>query len=206
MSQAPVLLDLWSAIVSHQAYWDEICRFLGSNATASMATVDENGHPHNVNVWYAIDDQGRMYFVSSLDSAHSRHMLRDPHVAVTVYGYTDDPMHIHGVQIKGACTIIAPPDGGNRKAWDHAWKTFTTRYPFVQQVDMWCKAVESQSFFCITPMWVRWLDNRKGFGFKVEINLASPKSNGRNKASVKRISKTAKSKVVRFSRKVAKAG
>lgn len=171
--------------MSHQAYWNEICRFLGTCATASMATVDEHGLPHNVNVWYAIDDDGKLYFVSSLDSAHSRHMLRDPHVAVTVYGQTDDPMHIHGVQIKGACTIIPPPQGGNRKAWNHAWKTFTTRYPFVQQVDMWCKAVESQSFFCITPMWVRWLDNRKGFGFKVEIDLASPGKNGRSKAVTK---------------------
>ncbi|NJL30136.1 MAG: pyridoxamine 5'-phosphate oxidase family protein [Phycisphaerales bacterium] len=94
--------------MSHQAYWNEICRFLGTCATASMATVDEHGLPHNVNVWYAIDDDGKLYFVSSLDSAHSRHMLRDPHVAVTVYGQTDDPMHIHGVQIKGACTIIPP--------------------------------------------------------------------------------------------------
>ena len=172
--------------MTHQDYWAEICRFLGSNATACMATVDEKGLPHAVNVWYAIDQDGKMYFVSSLDSAHSRHMLRDPHVAVTVYGYTEDPMHIHGVQIKGACTIIAPPDGGNRKAWDHAWKTFTNRYPFVQQAEMWCKAVESQSFFCITPMWVRWLDNRKGFGFKVEIDLAAPSRNGRSKTTARR--------------------
>ncbi|NJL30135.1 MAG: hypothetical protein HC898_00075 [Phycisphaerales bacterium] len=55
----------------------------------------------------------------------------------------------------------------------------------MQQVDMWCKAVESQSFFCITPMWVRWLDNRKGFGFKVEIDLASPAKNGQSKAVAK---------------------
>ena len=160
-------------MVKNSSYWPEIIRFLSCQATAGVAVVDAKGKPHAFNIWYAVDEEGRMYFVSSLDSAHSRYILREPQVALCVYGQTDDPMHIHGVQLKGVCTLIPPvgKDGAGKGGWDHAWKTFTSRFPFVARIDMWTQAVHEQCFFCITPGWARWLDNRKGFGFKVEVDV-----------------------------------
>jgi uncharacterized protein YhbP (UPF0306 family) len=150
-------------------------QFLHAHRTAGLATVDELGRPHAVNLWYAMDKQDRIYFVSSLDSAHSRHIVSDPHVALTVYGHAKSPMHIHGMQLHGLCASIPAPPEGDARTWRQAWKVYTERYPFVAEHELFTEAVKSQCFFRITPTWARWLDNRKGFGFKVEMSLLETK-------------------------------
>lgn len=142
--------------------------------TASLSTVDPEGKPHACNLWFAMDDQQRIYFVSSLESAHSRHVIHSGQVALTVYAETDHPRHIRGAQIHGRCVAVPPPPEGDANAWQHAWDTYMDKYPFLLEDEMFRKAVEAQSFFCIVPHWVRWTDNRKGFGFKVERRIDVP--------------------------------
>lgn len=147
----------------------EIVQFLQCQRTAGLATVDRHGHPYASNIRYALDKKGRLYFVSSMESAHGLHILRQPEAAMTIYGDADDPMHIHGLQIRGHCVPLLPPPEGAKADWNLAWKIYVEKYPFVAESELFRQAILTQCFYRLTPAWMRWLDNRKGFGFKVEF-------------------------------------
>jgi nitroimidazol reductase NimA-like FMN-containing flavoprotein (pyridoxamine 5'-phosphate oxidase superfamily) len=151
-----------------------IVEFLDRCRTASLATVDERGRPHAINIIFALDTRQRMYFVSSLEASHARHIVRDPHVAVAIYADTDHPRHIAGLQLHGVCSLVPAPPEGSARDWRTAWDAYSTKFPHLAEDDLFRQAVEVQCFFRIQPTWLRWLDNRKGFGFKIERTLLAP--------------------------------
>jgi len=144
-------------------------KFLGKWKTACLATVDEAAAPHAANIQYAhdrADDRLRLYFVSSPESAHSRHIAGNAVVAVTIYAHVRRPDHIHGLQIHGRCAVVAKPSA----AWDDAWRVYSAKYPFVKVPPLRNRFM-AESFYCVTPTWVRFIDNRRGFGFKQECTF-----------------------------------
>lgn len=158
----------------------EIVRFLECQRTAGLATVDAKGRPCACNVRYAMDKKGRLYFVSRMDSAHGRQIVGQPMIAMTIYGDADDPMDIHGLQIRGHCTPLLPPPEGAKSHWNQAWTLYAEKYPFVAENELFKQAVWTQCFYRLTPTWMRWLDNRKGFGFKVEFHAWPKGQSGRS--------------------------
>lgn len=140
-----------------------LAAFLGTCRTASLATVDAADHPHAANVQYAHDAALRLYFVSSPESAHSLHIARRPAVAVTIYASVDAPGDIHGLQLHGRCHSVV--GAAERQT---AWTLYADKYPFVATDPALRRRVEAECFYCVTPTWLRWIDNRRGFGFKVE--------------------------------------
>lgn len=141
----------------------EVDAFLTAWKTASLATTDEHGRPHAANVQYAHDPSLRLYFISSPEAAHSRHVARSADVALTVYAHVNEWSDIHGVQLHGRCEVM--PTGDLR---DHAWRVFSTKYPQLAESDMILKRIEAEQFYRVTPTWMRLIDNRRGFGWKVE--------------------------------------
>jgi hypothetical protein len=137
---------------------------LAAGRTATLATVDEHGRPHAANVQFVHDDQLRVYFVSDPKTAHSRHVARDPRVAMTVYGHSDNRPHgIHGLQLHGRCEALeADPD---RR---HAWELYSAKFVFVSSDPQMRQLTESLNFYRVTPTWMRLIDNRRGFGWKME--------------------------------------
>jgi uncharacterized protein YhbP (UPF0306 family) len=145
-----------------------ISAFLGQWRTASLATVDDDGRPHAANVCYVHQrDPLVIYFVSSPDSAHSRHIGRDGQAAMTIYAETADPMQIHGLQCHGMCARI-----DNVEARRRAWELYLGRFPFAAAPAL-RQRIDAEAFYQFTPTWLRWIDNRVRFGFKVEIDLPS---------------------------------
>lgn len=136
--------------------------FLGLCRTASLATADAEGRPHAANIQFALDERRRFVWVSSPSSAHSSHIARRPEVALAIYSHDDRPGQIQGLQVHGV--VEANLAGAER---DAAWSVYVARFPFVEEGAM-RRAVDSQSFYRLTPTWLRWIDNRRGFGFKVE--------------------------------------
>jgi len=142
----------------------QIAAFLAGCTTASLATVDEHGHPHACNIWYACKPDLLMYFVSSPATAHASHIARDPCVAVTVYAHVAEPSQIHGLQLHGRCEmLVADADCAAALA------VYAARYPAIAANEMFRKRIASERFYRITPSWLRWIDNRRGFGFKFEL-------------------------------------
>ncbi len=139
----------------------QVSAFLALSRTACLATVDEQGHPHAANVQYAADDALRLTFVSSAGSAHAQHLAARADAAVTVYAHDDRPEQIHGLQAHGRC--VAVPDDTR----DAALAGYHAKYPFVLDPP-YRDALARQTAFVFTPTWVRWIDNRQGFGHRRE--------------------------------------
>ena len=151
--------------------WAELHAFLGRWRTATLATTDDQGSPHAADVWYAHEPQLRLVFLSSPDSAHVRHLRARPRAAVSVHAETADPLRIHGVQMRGRCAVLdAPPGMGGTEAEDAAWRLYTKKYPFVEH-EAFRGLLALQRFVRFVPDWARWIDNRRGFGFKIEMEL-----------------------------------
>lgn len=145
---------------------------LATCRTASLATVDTDGQPHAANIQYAFDGQLNLYFVSSPDAAHSRHIAQKPAVAVAVYDHHDsEPALIHGLQLHARATAISDPVERAK-----ALALYTARFPFITTEPKLAAAVERQSFYKLTPTWLRLIDNRRGFGWKVEMDLVANES------------------------------
>ncbi|MEM1355100.1 MAG: pyridoxamine 5'-phosphate oxidase family protein [Planctomycetota bacterium] len=138
--------------------------FLAVCRTASLATVSESGRPHAANVQYVCDPAWRLYWVSKPDAAHSQHLANNPYAAVTVYAHQDQPDHIHGVQLHGKAAPLAETDRSE------VLPLYQSKYPFTTELP-YRDAISQQLFYCFTPSWLRWIDNRQGFGFRVERDL-----------------------------------
>jgi uncharacterized protein YhbP (UPF0306 family) len=115
--------------------WEAVLRFLSQRSTLTLATADEAGQPYAASLYFVHDDGLRLYFFSSPESRHTRHLLNRPEVAVTIHGEPWDWRTIQGLQLTGR----ADPA--------HA------------------------RLYRITPRWVRWIDNTRGFGYRVEWRL-----------------------------------
>ncbi|MEM1212452.1 MAG: pyridoxamine 5'-phosphate oxidase family protein [Planctomycetota bacterium] len=151
----------------------EVGVFLATCRTAALGTCGEDGEggvPHVANVQYAAaPDSGGfgLLWVSKPEALHSAQLTANPRVALAVYAHIDDAANIHGVQMRGTAEVI--PAGG--AAWHAAWEAYTAKFSFVASGPQYREAVEAQAFYRFTPEWVRWIDNRRGFGWKVEKTL-----------------------------------
>jgi general stress protein 26 len=65
---------------------ERVGRLLNTVRNAAMATVNEDGTPHNTPFHYIIDDAfTHIYLVSSPDARHSRNLLRNGQAFIVIY-------------------------------------------------------------------------------------------------------------------------
>lgn len=159
-------MEIFNLAVPDLALDQQIAAFLASGRTASLATVDVAGHPHAANVQYVSDSAWRLYWVSSQASAHSENLGAKPQAAITIYAHIDLPENIHGVQMRGTVTEV------NESVVADVLQRYETKYPFVAE-EPFRDAIAAQQFYCFSPNWLRWIDNRQHFGFKVEKTLGN---------------------------------
>jgi len=84
---------------------EDISTFLDVPRIAYLSTVDRQGYPHSVPVWFAKDDD-TLIFNSGKKRARLKHILTNPKVAVTIGGNSGDS---EGYLIKGDAAIEADP-------------------------------------------------------------------------------------------------
>jgi uncharacterized protein YhbP (UPF0306 family) len=138
--------------------------FLATCKTASLATVDAHGNPCAANIQYAHGIRWKLYWVSSASSAHSLNIAAKPQAALTIYAHRDEPEKIHGLQLRGNAVMV---DEAQR---EEAYDLYQSKYPFISDPP-YDKAIKLQQFYCFTPTWLRWIDNRQGFGWKIEKSV-----------------------------------
>ncbi|MEM9882652.1 MAG: pyridoxamine 5'-phosphate oxidase family protein [Planctomycetota bacterium] len=153
-----------------QGFDREIELFLATSRTATLATVDGEGCPYAANVQYAHDSGWRLIWVSSPTSQHSRHLAERADAALTVYAHRDHAETLHGLQLRGT---VAPAIAKGQAEWRRVWDRYTAKFDFVRSLPQFRDAAERQSFYVFTPSWLRWIDNRRGFGWKVEKELSA---------------------------------
>lgn len=143
---------------------EQITAFLAFCRTASLATVDEAGQPYSANLQYANDDDWRLIWISSESSKHSLNLRAAPQAAVTIYSHQDSQEDIHGLQIRGRVEMLESDDR------DQTLDLYIEKYPFFAEPPF-RGALGQQRLYRFTPSWLRWIDNRRGFGWKVEKTL-----------------------------------
>jgi len=110
--------------------------YLRSHHTMTVATVGpvpgETGAgrslPHAATVFYAVDDDLRLIFLSKPTSTHGLHIGVEAPVAVTVAAHYDDWQLIQGVQLWGVARLLR----GKEKAI--ALAVYLRRFPFVREL------------------------------------------------------------------------
>ena len=118
--------------------FDERClAFLAGVRYARLATIDRDGFPHNVPIWFdlepAADGTHDVLFVSDRSATKTRNVLANPRAGVTIGGERADS---EGYLIRGTITVEDDPgqvvthrmidryEGGTARAVElrEAWK------------------------------------------------------------------------------------
>jgi len=142
-------------------------------STMTLATASSKGFPHVAPVYFAAektqDSQGwAFYFFSAPDSLHAIHIREQPQVAAAIYPETWNWQEIRGLQMRGAAHALVPG-----VEWERAWSLYRDKFPFVNQLKI---AVARNTFYRFQPVWIRLVDNRRGFGHKEEWILNNKES------------------------------
>lgn len=145
-----------------QADRDVLLAYLARHNTLTLATVDEQGHPHAAALFYAFDQALRLIFLSDPQTAHVRHLASSPRVAVTIQADGQDWRSIMGLQMHGVVRA-----GGDEEA-----RIYLARFPFILQTDTLRQALSQVRFYRMDPTWIRLIDNRQGFAHKQEWTLS----------------------------------
>ena len=87
---------------------DEVRAFLAVPRTLHVATLNRDGSPHLVPMWYALTDQGEIGFWTYTRSQKIQNLRRDPRITVMAedgkaYG------ELRGVQISGVARLSTEP-------------------------------------------------------------------------------------------------
>jgi uncharacterized protein YhbP (UPF0306 family) len=121
--------------------------------------------PHAASVFYAVDDDLRLIFLSKSASTHGLHIGKAAPVAVTVTEQYDDWEDIRGVQLWGVAKRVTGP------ARVLAMASYLRRFPFVDDLleqPRLATAMRGVSVYRVEPQRVALTDNTTGvFGREI---------------------------------------
>jgi uncharacterized protein YhbP (UPF0306 family) len=142
---------------------ERLLKFLREHQVLTLAVTEADGGPYAAALFYAVDDELRFHVVTDPATRHGKAMLANPSVAGTIQPDRQHWREIQGVQFRGVCRQL----GSAKRA--RAWEIYTARFPFLQQPDaILTRELADTALWRIEPVWIRLIDNRRGFGHKEE--------------------------------------
>ncbi|HXR38736.1 MAG TPA: pyridoxamine 5'-phosphate oxidase family protein [Terracidiphilus sp.] len=144
---------------------ERIAALLKEENTLALATTDEAGQPCVAPLFYIVDEDLSLFWLSSEASLHSENLNRNPGAAVTVYTHTAKWREIRGVQMRGAVSVIADPK--HRRA---IIRTYCQRF---QLRSIFRLAISRCALFVFRPEFIRFIDNSRRFGTRIELERCS---------------------------------
>ncbi|NLO27728.1 MAG: hypothetical protein GX113_06060 [Actinobacteria bacterium] len=143
-----------------------VAGYLRAHHTMTIATVDPVGNtPHAACVFYAVDEDLRLVFLSKPAGVHGSHIGKQAPVAVTVTEQYVDWETIQGVQLWGEARLL----GGTAKAG--ALAVYLKRFPFVRDIMTrpgLADLMRGIGVYRVTPYRAAFTDNTTGvFGREV---------------------------------------
>ena len=137
-----------------------VIAYLEAHNTLTLAT-ENNSIPFACSLFY-VNDELDLYFVSETKTRHALNIEENFSVGVTISEDHRDWLTIQGIQLDGTCEALGAVQTARPLA------LYVKKFPFVATLGA---AMAKVKFFKITPRWVRFIDNTRGFGFKEEIDL-----------------------------------
>ncbi len=138
-----------------------IAALLREQTTLSLATAGQDGQACVAPLFYIVDKELSLYWLSSESSLHSLNLDRTPRAAATVYSGTEDWREICGVQMRGAVSKVTDP---KRRAT--LIRAYCERFKLGRLLRL---AVRQSALYAFQPDYFRYIDNARGFGFKFEL-------------------------------------
>jgi uncharacterized protein YhbP (UPF0306 family) len=144
-----------------QKQLDVIAALLREQSTLSLATAGENGEACVAPLFYIVDQELSLYWLSSPGSMHSLNLKRTPSAAATVYRCVANWREIRGVQMRGLVSEVTEPE--RRAALIQA---YCERFKIGRVFRL---AIRRSVLYAFHPDFIRYIDNARGFGSKFEL-------------------------------------
>lgn len=85
----------------------EIIEYLRNRKLLVLSTVDENGNPWTCNVYFSINKDFNLFFVSALEAKHSQHIAKNSKVSFSVPWFDEKNLaNRKAVQGTGVCQRV----------------------------------------------------------------------------------------------------
>ena len=151
---------------------ERLLNFLREHQVVTLAVTEADGSAYAAALFYAADDELRVYVATDPGTRHGQAMLANPHVAGTIQRDRQRWQNIQGVQFRGLCRQF----GGEERT--QVWELYTARFPFLRQTGtVLTRKLAKTAMWRIEPTWVRLIDNEVGFGHKQEWTPPKRKTN-----------------------------
>ena len=144
-----------------------VARYLEAHHTMTVATSAGNA-PHAAQVFYAVDDDLHLVFLSRPTSLHGQQIGEEALVAVTVGEEYDEWRSIQGVQLWGRAKRLA----GAAKA--RALALYLRRFPFVRDVfadPLHAPKLRDVAVYAVAPTKAAFTDNTTGVFGRETLDL-----------------------------------
>ncbi len=126
------------------------------------------GFPHAATVFYALDGEFDLLFLSREDSRHARDIAQSGRVAATVTDSAQEWRDVRGLQLWGRARVLR----GNQRL--SALTRYVTRLPLLKEVardPRTAAALKNVGVFQVNPERIAWTDNRSGLFGREIIDL-----------------------------------
>jgi hypothetical protein len=138
-----------------------VAALLREQTTLSLATTSERGGPCVAPLFYIVDEELSLYWLSSESSLHSLNLTGTPRAAATVYRSAKSWREIRGVQLRGSVSRVTEPE--RRRVLVEA---YCERFKLGRVFRM---AIRLSTLYHLHPDFFRYIDNASGFGYKFEL-------------------------------------
>ncbi len=132
-----------------------------NNIYLTLGTADKD--PWVAPVFYAVDDKYNFYYISQMDSLHTRHILKSPSVAFAIFDSHQKEGTGNGVQGIGKVHLLSDEELSEAFKWYH-----TT---FIEMKPEFFTGNAPYRFFKIIPEHFYVLDPEAKVDKRVEVNL-----------------------------------
>ena len=145
--------------------------FLKNQKLLAIATIDHENKPWIANVYYSVDGDLNLFFVSPQDTNHSKHIQNNSRVAFTISWYNKDNLSDRkAVQGRGVCRLLENPKEIVRFLTNH-YKYFPSWKDEITYENMLQKIIESRPYI-IKPTYMKfWNDELFGEEGTREFNF-----------------------------------
>lgn len=135
----------------------EVIEFLNNQKLLSIATIN-NELPWIFNVYYSIDKDFNIYFVSPESNNHSKHIKLNSNVSFTSVWFDNSNLdNRKSIQGRGVCSKVT-----NIKDVTHALRIHLKKYPewsqFINLNNILNKVIESR-VYVIKPTYIKYWDD-----------------------------------------------
>jgi uncharacterized protein YhbP (UPF0306 family) len=157
---------------TNEQIFAECLDFMGSQSVMSLATSKDN-KPWVSDLLYVIDEDGRLYFLSSPLSRHVENLEMNARVSISIHAPYIDWCSIKGVQCEGEVIEL------DQVSKEQAEKLYYDRYadiaqllknPQTEQEQKISDAYKKTRFYQVKPFFMRLIDNQSGFASRREWN------------------------------------